>query len=107
MAKTQAALKPKTKTDIMAALADKTGLNKKEIAGVFDALTELLGEELGTKGPGIVNIPGLMKVKVVRKPATQARPGINPFTKEEIMIKAKPAHNVVKVTPLKGLKDMV
>ena len=52
-------------------------------------------------------MPGLMKIKVVRKPATKARPGINPFTGEEIMIKAKPARNVVKVTPLKNLKEMV
>ena len=53
------------------------------------------------------NVPGLMKIKVVRKPATKARKGINPFTGEETMFKAKPARNVVKVTPLKALKDMV
>ena len=48
-----------------------------------------------------------MKVKVVRKPATKARKGINPFTQEETVFKAKPARNVVKVLPLKALKDMV
>ena len=48
-----------------------------------------------------------MKIKVVRKPATKARKGINPFTGEETTFKAKPARNVVKVLPLKGLKDMV
>lgn len=54
-----------------------------------------------------MNIPGLMKVKVIRKPATKARKGINPFTKEETVFQAKPARNVVKILPLKGLKDMV
>ncbi|MCK4951550.1 MAG: HU family DNA-binding protein, partial [Gammaproteobacteria bacterium] len=57
--------------------------------------------------PGTFTVPGLMKVKVVRKPATKARKGINPFTGEEMMFKAKPARNVAKVLPLKGLKDMV
>jgi nucleoid DNA-binding protein len=51
--------------------------------------------------------PGLMKIKVVKKPAVPARKGVNPFTGEEMMFKAKPARNVVKVTPLKALKDMV
>jgi len=48
-----------------------------------------------------------MKIKCIRKPATKARKGINPFTKEEMMFKAKPARNVVKVQPLKALKEMV
>ncbi len=49
---------------------------------------------------------GLMKIKLVRKPAQPARKGINPFTKEEVMFKAKPARNVIKVLALKSLKDM-
>jgi nucleoid DNA-binding protein len=52
-------------------------------------------------------VPGLMKLVVQRKPATKARKGINPFTGEETMFKAKPARNVVKIRPLKNLKDMV
>lgn len=52
-------------------------------------------------------MPGLLKIKVVKKPATKARKGINPFNGEETVFKAKPAHKVVKVLPLKGLKDMV
>ena len=60
-----------------------------------------------SKGAGVVNIAGLMKVTVTRKPATKEREGINPFTKEKITIKAKPARNVVKVRPLKTLKSMV
>ena len=75
--------------------------------GVFDELGKLIGQNLSKKGPGVFNIPSLMKVKVVRKPATKARPGINPFTKEEVIFKAKPARNVVKLLALKALKDMV
>jgi nucleoid DNA-binding protein len=82
-------------------------VGKKEIAGVFAALGELIGRELGKKGPGQFVIPGLLKLKVVRKPATKAKPGRNPFTGEAITIKAKPARNVVRVVPMKALKEMV
>jgi nucleoid DNA-binding protein len=108
MAKKKAApAKPMTKTEIVTALAEGTGLSKKEIVSVFDELSTLMGKNLGKRGPGVFNLPGLMKVKVIRKPATKARKGINPFTKEETVFKAKPARNVVKVLPLKALKDMV
>lgn len=106
-AKKKAAAKPMTKTEILNALAEGTGLNRKEVGSVLEELGDLLGKNLGKRGPGVFNIPGLMKVKVIRKPATKARKGINPFTKEETMFKAKPARNVVKILPLKGLKDMV
>ena len=99
--------KPLTKSQFLASLSESTGLTKKEVASVIDGMGDLIGSQLGRRGPGSVNIPGLMKVKVIRKPATKARKGINPFTKEETMFKAKPARNVVKVLPLKGLKDMV
>ena len=99
--------KPMTKTEVVSALADGTGLNKQQVNQFFDVLTGLIAENLREGGPGIFNIPGMMKVKVVRKPAVEARKGINPFTKEETIFKAKPARNVVKVTPLKALKDMV
>lgn len=105
--KKAAPAKPMTKTEILTSLSEGTGLSKKEVASVFEELGTLIGKNLGKRGPGVFNIPGLMKVKVVRKPATKARKGINPFTKEETMFKAKPARNVVKVLPLKGLKDMV
>ena len=96
-----------TKTEILAALAEDTGLTKKEVASVIERLGALIGKNLGKRGPGAFSIPGLMKVKVIRKPATKARKGINPFTKEPTVFKAKPARNVVKILPLKGLKDMV
>ena len=56
---------------------------------------------------GLFNLVGLCKIKVVKKPATKARKGINPFTGEETVFKAKPARKAVKILPLKGLKDMV
>ena len=99
--------KPMTKTEIMASLAEDTGLTKKQVASVFEELAKLIGKNLGRRGPGVFSVPGMMKIKVVRKPATKARKGINPFTGEETIFKAKPARNVVKVLPLKGLKDMV
>ena len=109
MAKKKAAVptKPMTKTEILATLAEDTGLTKKEVASVIEKLGALIGKNLGKRGPGAFSIPGLMKVKVIRKPATKARKGINPFTKEPTVFKAKPARNVVKILPLKGLKDMV
>ncbi len=105
--KKAAPAKPMTKTETLTALAEGTGLSKKDVASVLDELGTLIGKGIGTRGPGVFNLPGLMKVKVVRKPATKARKGINPFTKEETVFKAKPARNVVKIQPLKALKDMV
>ena len=105
--KAASAKKPMTKSEILASLSESSGLSKKEVAGVFEDLATLIGKNLGKRGPGVFTIPGLSKIKVVRKPATKARPGINPFTGEETIFKAKPARNVVKITPLKGLKDMV
>jgi nucleoid DNA-binding protein len=101
------AAKPATKADVYNSLSEKTGLNKKEIASLFAAMSELIAKELGKKGPGLFVIPGLLKLKVVRKPATKAKQGVNPFTKEPMTIKAKPARNVVKAVPLKSLKDLV
>ena len=99
--------KPATKVEIYSSIADSTGLSKKDVAGVFDALGKLVEKELGKKGPGQFVLPGLLKLKVVRKPATKAKQGINPFTKEPLLIKAKPARNVVKAVPMKGLKELV
>jgi len=101
------AAKHATKADVFNSLSEKTGLNKKEIANVFSAMSDLIAKELGKKGPGVFVIPGLLKLKVVRKPATKAKQGVNPFTKEPMTIKAKPARNVVKAVPLKSLKDIV
>ena len=102
-----APVKAMTKTEILTALAEGTGLSKKDVASVLDELGTVIGKSLGKGGAGVFNLPGLLKVKVIRKPATKAHKGINPFTKEETMFAAKPARNVVKVLPLKALKDMV
>lgn len=95
-----------TKSAMMGAIADDTGLTKKEVSAVFDSLGTVINGHIKKNGAGICTIPGLMKIKTVRKPATKARKGVNPFTGEEMMFKAKPARNVVKVLPLKGLKEM-
>lgn len=102
-----AAQKPPTKSEVMGFIADDTGLSKKEVNAVFDSLGKIMKKNLSGRGPGLFTVPGLMKVKVIKKPATKARKGINPFTGEETVFKAKPARKVVKVLPLKGLKDMV
>lgn len=105
MATKKSSKKPTTKSEILSHLSDKTGLKRKEVSAVFDELQTLIKRDL--KGVGLFNVVGLMKIKVVHKPAQPARKGINPFTKEEVIFKAKPARNVVKVQPLKSLKDMV
>lgn len=99
--------KAPSKSDILNIISAETTLNRKQVSAVLDSLTGLIGKSIGTKGSGTFSLPGLLKVKVIKKPATKARKGINPFTKEEVMFKAKPARKVVKVLPLKGLKDMV
>ncbi|MFQ5756711.1 MAG: HU family DNA-binding protein [Acidiferrobacterales bacterium] len=98
--------KPSTKSEVYGYIAERTSLKKKEVSAVFEALAEMIERDL-RRGAGIFNVPGLMKIKLVHKPAVPERRGINPFTKEETTFKAKPARNVVKVQPLKGLKDMV
>lgn len=98
---------PMTKSALYAAIAEKTDMKKKEIDAVFSALAEIAEGHLKKGGAGVFTLPGLLKMKVVRKPATKARKGINPFNGEETTFKAKPARNVVKILPLKGAKEMV
>jgi nucleoid DNA-binding protein len=98
--------KAPTKSEVYAHIAEETELTRKDIAAVFESLSGLIEKNLKPRGPGFFTVPGLMKIKVVKKPATKARKGINPFTGEETVFKAKPARKVVKVLPLKGLKDM-
>ena len=105
--KATTAAKPRTKTDILRTISEDTGLTRKEVTAVFDSMNTIIKKDLGRRGPGSFTIPGLVKCRVVKKPAVKARKGINPFTGEEMMFKAKPARKVVKTTPLKGLKDMV
>lgn len=99
--------KSMSKSEFVAALAEKTGLSKKQAAETLEAINALVAHQLGTKGPGEVILPGLLKLSVVTKPATPEHEGINPFTKAPTVFKAKPARKVVKVRPLKSLKDAI
>ena len=105
--KTTAVKKPMTKSAIVEELAQKTELTKKQVSSVIDELSTLIERHIKKRAPGQFTLPGLMKIEVKRKPATKARKGINPFTGEETIFKAKPARNVVKIRPLKKVKDMV
>jgi nucleoid DNA-binding protein len=100
------AAKAPTKSEILSSVSATTELSRKQVASVLNALTELVGKGVSKKGPGVFVVPGLLKITVIQKPATKARMGINPFTKQEVMFKAKPARRVIKVRALKALKDM-
>lgn len=105
--KAAAVKKAPTKAQTYSFIAEETGLTRSDVDSVFAAMNTLIKKNLNKRtGPGHFTVPGLMKIKVIRKPATKARKGINPFTGEEAIFKAKPARNVVKVLALKGLKDM-
>jgi DNA-binding protein HU-beta len=94
-----------TKSEILNQIAKDTELSRKQIGGVFDSLNGLIKKSL--RSHGLFTLPGLMKMKVVKKPATKAREGVNPFTGEKMMFKAKPASKKVRAMPLKNLKSMV
>ena len=94
-----------TKSEILAQISKDTGLAKKQVSDVFESLGGVVKKSL--KGSGLFTLPGLLKMKVVKKAATKARKGINPFTKEPTIFKAKPARKLVKIRPLKALKDAV
>ncbi len=99
--------KPRTKSEVYGALAEATGLTRKQVGSVFDALAGVIKKDLN-RGPGIFAVPGLMKITVVKKPAVKAHERPDPFHPGQMMkVKAKPARKVVKVRPLKGLKAMV
>ena len=98
--------RPATKSEILSCIAESAELSRKQVAAVFDGLACLVKNAVGKKGPGVFAVPGLMKIVVIQKPATKAHKGINPFTKQEQMFKAKPARRVIKVRPLKALKEM-
>lgn len=95
-----------TKTQITNEIAESTGLTKKQVNDALEGLSNVIERHLHKKGVGEFVLPGLLKIKTVKKPATKARKGINPFTGEETTFKAKPASIAVKAQPLKKLKDM-
>lgn len=96
-----------TKVQFETAVAEKSGLTKKEAKAALAAIHSIVVRELGKKGPGEVVLPGLLKLSLVHKPATHQHEGINPFTKQPMTYKARPARKVVKIRALKSLNDSV
>jgi nucleoid DNA-binding protein len=105
--KVAASKRPRSKSDVYSTVAQHVGIHRRDVAAVFHTLASMIKADLSKGGPGTFNVPSMMRITLKRKPATKARMGINPFTKEQVMFKAKPARNVVRVRPLKALKDMV
>lgn len=95
------------KTQILEHIAASTDLSKKQVSAVLDSLSEVIQLHVNKKAVGEFVLPGILKINTVKKPAVKARKGINPFTKEEVTFKARPASTAVKVRPLKKLKEMV
>jgi DNA-binding protein HU-beta len=96
-----------SKSEILKHMAESAEIATKQAKSALESLYALVEAHMKKSGPGIFILPGLLKCQIIRKPATKARKGINPFTKEETTFKAKPARNVVKVRALKKLKGMV
>jgi nucleoid DNA-binding protein len=96
-----------SKSQVLTSIAETTELSRKQVSAVFDEIEALIARSIGKKGLGEFTLPGLLKITTVKKPARKARKGINPFTGEETMFKAKPASVAVKVRPLKKLKAFV
>ncbi len=98
---------PLSKSNMIRTITDVTSVSKKDVVAVLETLVQLIEKHVKSGGPGTFVMPGLYKINVVKKPARSARKGINPFTGEEIMIKARPAYKAVKIKALKKLKEMV
>lgn len=109
--KLSASAKPRKKSELFQILAEHNELSRKQVAGVFDVLGKIMAVDLAKPGadrPKEFVVPGMMKVKSIYKPATKAAQKPNPFKPGEMMtVKAKPAKTVIKIRPLKALKDMV
>lgn len=95
-----------SKSQFIAALCEETGLARKDVVAILETIPRVVAGHLSKSGPESFSWPGLFKIVVVKKPATKARQGTNPFTGESMMYKAKPASRRVKVRPLKQLKEM-
>jgi nucleoid DNA-binding protein len=106
-AKAAANKKPVSKSQVIAAIAEETELSRKDVSRVMESLGGQIKKALSGKGPGVINVGGLMKIKVRSVPAKPARTGKDPFTGEMRQFAAKPASKKVKVLPLKALKEMV
>jgi nucleoid DNA-binding protein len=98
---------PLTKSGMIKTITDVTSIGKKDVVAVLDCFTQVIEKHIKSGGPGKFVMPGVLKIIVVKKPARAARKGVNPFTGEEIMIKARPAYKTVRIKALKKLKEMV
>jgi nucleoid DNA-binding protein len=94
-----------TKSEFIAAVAQKAGMDKKQASAVLSAVGEVVVEHL--RQDGEVTLPGLLKMKVRTRPATPEREGLHPITKQPTVFKAKPERRVVKASPVKALKEAV
>lgn len=97
---------PYTKARLFAAISEDTGLSKKEVAAVFQSLSDLMHRHLKKRAAGTFTLPGLAKFSVAVKKATKAREWKDPRTGEVRMVAPKPARRVVRIRALKGLKEM-
>ncbi len=108
MTKRKPAIKKKmTKTQILNEIAEATGLTRRDVDSVLDELESVIERHIRKRAAGEFTLPGLLKIKAAKRPATKQRMGRNPATGEEIVIPAKPASTRVRVTALKKLKDMI
>ena len=98
---------PMSKSGIIKTITDVTCLSKKDVVAVLDCFHNVIEKHVKSGGPGKFVMPGILKISVVKKPARPSRKGVNPFTGEQITIKAKPAYKAVKIKALKKLKEMV
>jgi len=95
-----------TKSELIEAIAEQhEDLTKKHVKGVMESLAAVAYKEL--KKNGVFTVPGLAKFVVIKKPATKARQGTNPFTGEAMTFKAKPARKIVRARPVKAAKEAV
>jgi nucleoid DNA-binding protein len=106
-AKTPAVKAKMSKTRIISDIAETTDLSRGQVGSVFDALEVLIERHIKKRSVGEFTLPGLLKIRSVKRPASKARMGRNPATGEEILIGPKPASIRVRVTALKKLKEMV
>ncbi|MGD9591586.1 MAG: HU family DNA-binding protein [Candidatus Berkiella sp.] len=98
--------KPFSKSQLVAEIVERTGVARKDVVAMMETIGNIIDAHLQKSGPEVFSWPGMFKIQVVKKPATKARQGVNPFTGETMMFKAKPASRRVKIRPLKQLKAM-
>jgi DNA-binding protein HU-beta len=99
--------KTMSKSGLILAVAEEAGdgLSKKQVGSVLESLITIGHTEL--KKAGVFTLPGFAKFRVIKKPATKARQGINPFTKQPQTFAAKPASKAVRARPIKAIKNAV